>query len=66
MKLDFKNLEFPKEDYFCYYNDEVVSGLKCQHPQYYASFQPLNQSQEVWFKPVGKSNVSGSIILCPH
>ncbi len=59
MKLDFnfgfKNFAFPKEDYLCiYYNDEEDIGLECQHPQElmnYASFQPLNWRQEVWFKP---------------
>ncbi len=37
MKLDFsfgfKNLDFPKEDYFCYYNDELDNHLECWHPQ---------------------------------
>ncbi len=51
----FKNSEFPEEDYLCvYYNDEEDIGLECQHPQEltdYKSFQPLNQSQKVWFKP---------------
>ncbi len=60
MKLDFrfgfKNLDFPKEDYLCiyYYNDQEGNGLDCLHPREskgYASFQLLNQHQEVWFKP---------------
>ncbi len=57
MKLNFsfgfKNLDFPKEDYLCtYYNDEVDSGLECQHPQElmrYTSFKPLKGRQEDWF-----------------
>ncbi len=55
MKLDFsfgfKKLDFPKEDYFCYYNDELDNHLKCCHPQESTSFPSLNRRQEVWFKP---------------